>query len=87
MNCLFVGSFVIKCFCVWNELVLLFYYLQQKAIFSKSWGGPEKDRFFGFFLVFYFFFGFFLKSFCFHGPLFFLLFILSSLLFFLHLRW
>ena len=52
-----VGSFVIKCLCMENELVLLFYYLQQKAIFSKSWGGPEKDLFFGFFgfLFFWFF--------------------------------
>ena len=40
--------------------------LQQKAIFSKSWGGPEKDRFFGFF-GFFIFFLFFSKSFCFHG--------------------
>ena len=43
--------------------------LQQKAIFSKNWGGPEKDRFLGvFFWVFFiFFFWFFLKSFCFQG--------------------
>ena len=41
-----------------NELVLLFYYLQQKAIFSKSWGGPEKDLFLGF-LVFFIFLVFF----------------------------
>ena len=60
--------------------------LQQKAIFSKNWGVPEKDRFFGIFLVFYFF-GFFSKSFFFgfkaSGLLFFLLLSLSfSLLLF-----
>ena len=33
--------------------------LQQKAIFSKNWGGPEKDRFFFIFSVFYFFWIFF----------------------------
>ena len=48
--------------------------LQQKAIFSKNWGGPEKDRFFGVF-GFFIFFGFF-QSFVFKvGPL------LSSTLF------
>ena len=46
--------------------------LQQKAIFSKSWGGPEKDRFFGFF-GFFIFFGFFQSLFVFMGSLFFLL--------------
>ena len=50
--------------------------LQQKAIFSKNWGGPEKDRFSGFFLNF---FGFF-QSFVFKvGPLL-LFFLLSSTL-------
>ena len=30
---------------VWNELVLLFYYLQQKTIFSKKVGWPLKGFF------------------------------------------
>ena len=41
--------------------------LQQKAIFSKNWGGPEKDRFFWFFLVFLFFWVFFQSLFGFMG--------------------
>ena len=43
--------------------------LQQKAIFSKNWGGPEKDRFFLVFSGFLFFGVFFSKSFCFQGGL------------------
>ena len=41
--------------------------LQQKAIFSKNWGGPEKDRFFGFFWFFLFFLDFFKVFFVFKG--------------------
>ena len=42
--------------------------LQQKAIFSKNWGGPEKDRFLGgFFWVFFIFFLVFSKVFLFSG--------------------
>ena len=53
--------------------------MQQKAIFSKSWGGPEKDRFFFCFLVFYFILLFFFKVFLVSG------FLLSSpLLLFLY---
>ena len=44
--------------------------LQQKAIFSKNWGGPEKDRFFLDFLSFFIFFLVFFQSFGFKvGPL------------------
>mgnify|MGYP003688009901 CR=1 FL=1 len=51
--------------------------LQQKAIFSKNWGGPEKDRFF---LVFsgFLFFWIFSKSFLFSRGLHFCFFLLYS---------
>ena len=53
--------------------------LQQKAIFSKNWGGPEKDRFLGVFLVFLFFLDFFQSLFVFNGTSLLLFFTLSSL--------
>ena len=58
--------------------------LQQKAIFSKNWGGPEKDRFFGFFdffifLVFFSLFGFKVVG----ASSFFFFYLLLRLLFFL----
>ena len=49
--------------CIYNVQVLYFINLQQKAIFSKSWGGPEKDRFLGFLGFKKIFFWFFQKSF------------------------
>ena len=70
------------------NLCYYFIDLQQKAIFSKNWGGPEKDRFLGVFWFFiFFFFWFFSKSFWFQGfsSLFFLLyFSLSFSLLFFH---
>ena len=52
--------------------------LQQKAIFSKNWGGPEKDRFFWFFSGFFLFFLDFFKVFLFSRGLHFCFFLLYS---------
>ena len=54
---MFVGWFFfwIKCLCMEWNWCYYFIDLQQKAIFSKNWGGPEKDRFLGVFFVFLFF--------------------------------
>ena len=59
-----------------------FIHLQQKAIFSKNWGGPEKDRFFLGFFLFYFFW-FFSKSFGFMGASSYFCLLFSLLLLFL----